>query len=104
MFLRFKPHLNQVAVQRQAYIPAARWRTRRRGGDSGGAAATAAARRRQRRRGGDSGGGLPGSNQGKICSTDIDCVDKDWPGAIVSYIYFTDDAQPSQGVDENNPL
>ena len=46
----------------------------------------------------------PGSNQGKICSTDIDCVDKDWPGAIVSYIYFTDDAQPSQGVDENNPL
>ena len=53
------------------------------------------------RRGGD---GLPGSNQGKICSTDIDCVDKDWPGAIVSYIYFTDDAQPSQGVDENNPL
>ena len=50
------------------------------------------------------GGSLPGSNQGKICSTDIDCVDKDWPGAIVSYIYFTDDAQPSQGVDENNPL
>ena len=32
---------------------------------------------------------------------DIDCVDKDWPGAVVSYIYFTDDAQ---GVDENNPL
>ena len=80
MFLRFKPHLNQVA----AYIPAAR-----RG--SGGS-------------GDSSGGGLPGSNQGKICSTDIDCVDKDWPGAIVSYIYFTDDAQPSQGVDENNPL
>ena len=82
MFLRFKPHLNQVAAQRQAYIPAA---ARHGGGDS-------------------SGGGLPGSNQGKICSTDIDCVDKDWPGAIVSYIYFTDDAQPSQGVDENNPL
>ena len=82
MFLRFKPHLNQVAVQRQAYIPAAR----------------------RRRRGGGDGRGLPGSNQGKICSTDIDCVDKDWPGAIVSYIYFTDDAQPSQGVDENNPL
>lgn len=55
-------------------------------------------------RGGGDGRGLPGSNQGKICSTDIDCVDKDWPGAIVSYIYFTDDAQPSQGVDENNPL
>ena len=54
--------------------------------------------------GGSGGGGLPGSNQGKICSTDIDCVDKDWPEAIVSYIYFTDDAQPSQGVDENNPL
>ena len=78
MFLRFKPHLNQVSVQATGIHTGG-------GGDS-------------------SGGGLPGSNQGKICSTDIDCVDKDWPGAIVSYIYFTDDAQPSQGVDENNPL